>query len=147
MASRQRSSPKKARSVVRRAEALALRVQGYSYKEIGKRLAPSITEHAAWKLVQGGLDDVRLTMAEDAEGVRVVMLRRLDRATRLVMSRIDKGELAATDRLVRLQERTARLLGLDAPDNYEHAGAGGSALAAPVLLVPSVIDESNSSKA
>lgn len=131
----QKASRKRSKSLTRREQAVALRVQGLSYLEIGRRM--SITKQTAHSLVTKGLQETARRMAEDAEDVRQIELDRLDLAIALVMERVKKKDLAAVERLVRLEERRAKLLGLDAPDKYEHAGVGGSTLAAPVILIPS----------
>jgi hypothetical protein len=56
---------------------------------------------------------------------REISLRRIDIAIKSLMDRAEAGDLEAIDRLVKLDVRRARLLGLDAPAKQEIAGPGG----------------------
>jgi len=101
-----------------RREALDLRRAGHSYRTIARMQGVAVsTAHA------------RVTEAltaylprETVEDARRVELDRLDTATEhtlTIMTGSDDDELRlkAVDRLVRLAERRAKLLGLDAPTN------------------------------
>lgn len=120
----------------RRAEALELRLAGLSYRAVGERLG--VSESRAWRIVEAAL---RAAVSEPAAGVRRLELERLDvlleeamRQLRLdhamvshgkvVPGVVDEGaKLAALDRCLRIQERRARLLGLDAPAKVHVAEA------------------------
>lgn len=117
----------------RDAEACRLRTQGLGYQEIADRLGMS-SKSSAYEAVQRALRD---TVQEPADELRHLELLRLDelaRKARGVMETehyvVDKGTvvlwngaplvddgpaLAAIDRLLKVQERRAKLLGLDAP--------------------------------
>ena len=117
----------------RRANALELRSHGLTYDQIAAQLG--ISKSSAWETVQQGLAD---TIAEPAAAARKLELDRLDvlyqaamrvlEAQHLTVShgRVvehdgtpiddDGPVLQAIDRLVRISERRARLLGLDAPN-------------------------------
>jgi len=114
------------------AEACRLRARGRTYEQIGADL--HLSKSSAYEAVQRALAD---TVREPADEVRQLELLRLDelhRAALGVMEAthyvVDKGTvvqwegaplvddgpvLAAIDRLLRIQERRAKLLGLDAP--------------------------------
>lgn len=118
----------------RDAEACRLRAQNLSYRQIAAELGVDV--HTAYDAVQRGLRD---TLQEPADEVRRLELERLDelaqqarkvmlgthylinqgnvvRLTRRGAPLEDDGPvLAAIDRLLKIQERRARLLGLDAP--------------------------------
>ncbi len=118
----------------RDAEACRLRIQNLTYRQIAKVLDVSV--HTAYEGVQRALRD---TQQEPADGVKRLELERLDElaqkvtevmlATHYVVSQgkvvslsrdgepllDDAPVLQAVDRLLRIQERRARLLGLDAP--------------------------------
>lgn len=122
----------------RDAEATRLRARGHTYVEIAVELG--YADHAgARKAVQRALV---ATVAEPAEEVRALQLEQLDRlalAAWAVLERahvtvshgkiildeadqplLDDGPvLAAIDRLLKIQERRAKLLGLDAPARHE----------------------------
>lgn len=122
----------------RDAEATRLRALGHTYIEIADQLG--YADHAgARKAVQRALV---ATVAEPAEEVRALQLEQLDKlalAAWAVLERahvtvshgriirdeneqplLDDGPvLAAIDRLLKIQERRAKLLGLDAPARHE----------------------------
>ncbi|APZ43848.1 hypothetical protein [Acidihalobacter ferrooxydans] len=102
---------------MRRKEAVKLRLAGLSYRQIGDRLG--ISHVAALNHVRAVLDELRSETAETAEQIRRIELERLDCATALAMRMIDRGELAGIDRLIKIQERRARLLGLDAAERVD----------------------------
>lgn len=115
-------------TALRDAEACRLRTRGMGYLQIAKELGFADAS-GAHQAVQRGLQAIR---QESAEDVRRIELERLDGL--LDMAReiaeaahptVSAGKvldvpdnalrLAAMDRLLRIQERRARLLGLDAP--------------------------------
>jgi hypothetical protein len=117
----------------RDAQALELRADGASYRQIAERLGVSIS--TAWTCVERGLDRTR---REPADRLRVLEGERLDRlqdaAVQVLQARhvvvsggkvvkgadgsplVDHGPtLAAVRTLLAVQERRAKLFGLDAP--------------------------------
>lgn len=107
----------------RDAAAVRLRTEGLTYRQIANQLgfaAPS----GAHRAVERGLDAIR---AEEAETLRQLELHRLDLLHQRAWSELtrddeDSQPLAAIDRLLRVQERRAKLLGLDArPDTAQPA--------------------------
>jgi len=112
------------RIAARREKAIALRVRGKTVRDIAKELGVSVG------LAHSDLDAVRSELAEQtreyAETERSFQLARLDEATQLCMRLIqeagDEG-LAAVDRLVKLEDRRAKLLGTDAPERNEIVAA------------------------
>ena len=61
-------------------------------------------------------DTVRRGFAPDQVAeYRALMLARVERATRAIWPAVVRGDLFAVDRYVRLADRQAKLLGLDAP--------------------------------
>jgi len=123
----------------RDAEAARLRARGLSYRAIAARMGVDVsTAHAA---VQRAL---KATVEEPAADVRVLELERLDRMYETVMGVLERKHvtvsngkvvtlddepieddgpvLAAVDRLLRIQERRAKLLGLDAEKKINLSG-------------------------
>lgn len=128
-----------AETAERDAEAARLRSRGWSYRRIAAELDLSVSNaHAA---VQRAL---RAIVEEPAQDVRTLELERLDGMYDAVMKVLeakhftvsqgrlikiddepledDGPVLAAVDRLLRIQERRAKLLGLDAPTKAEVGG-------------------------
>ncbi|RKN61873.1 hypothetical protein D7231_31875 [Streptomyces klenkii] len=128
----------------RDAEAAALRARGLSYRQIADELGVART--TAHEMVERALQAI---VQEPAEQVRQLELDRLDHMYRSALGvlerrhvtvsqgrivKADDGEpleddgpvLQAIDRMLRIQERRARLLGLDAPSRVsvdaEHLG-------------------------
>ncbi|WP_298209430.1 hypothetical protein [Ferrimicrobium sp.] len=94
----------------KRATALELRLQGMTYRQIGD--AMGIADSSAHDLVTAALREipapgVELLRREQGETLRL-MLRHL-------WPRIERGEPRAIEVGVRILERQAKLLGLDAP--------------------------------
>lgn len=114
----QRNSPTALRVKARRAEAARLRMLGLDYRSIAERMGVSVG--GAHKLVKQASDEMRRDASEAIDIQRRIELERLDHATRVVMGQL--SQLAASkrvnthapDQLVRLSERRAKLLGLDA---------------------------------
>lgn len=122
----------------RDAEAARLRARGHGYQEIAEQLGYQ-NDSGAYKAVQRALVH---TMAEPAEEVRALQLEQLDRLTAAALAVLERNHvtvshgriirddedkpllddgpvLTAIDRLLKIQERRAKLLGLDAPARHE----------------------------
>ena len=117
----------------RDAEAARLRARSLTYREIGEQLG--LTVASAYEAVQRALRD---TLTEPAADVRELELRRLDEMWAAVLAVLERdhltvshgkvitidGEplkddgpvLSAVDRLLKIQERRAKLLGLDSAE-------------------------------
>ncbi|HYS41928.1 MAG TPA: hypothetical protein VEO01_40440 [Pseudonocardiaceae bacterium] len=122
----------------RDAEAARLRARGQSYRAIAAELG--YVDHAgARKAVQRALVAI---VAEPAEEVRALQLEQLDRLALAALGVLERNHvtvshgriirddneqpilddgpvLTAIDRLLKIQERRAKLLGLDAPARHE----------------------------
>lgn len=112
MCGESRTSERRICAVDRQRQALQLRAAGLSYRAIADQLGyagPS----GAFKAVISALDD---TVREPAREVRVLELERLDRLLAGVWEKATAGDIQAVAAALRVMERRARLLGLDAPD-------------------------------
>lgn len=132
-------------SATRDAEACRLRAQGLSYRQIAEQLDYS-DEAAAYRAISKVLKE---TVQEPAEELRALEVARLDALLtrawavlerdhvahsggKLVMVvgedgqeiplRDDAPTLAAIDRVLKIMERRAKYLGLDAPTKIEQGG-------------------------
>lgn len=102
---------------VRRGQALELRIAGASYRAIGAQLGTSAK--TAFYDVQrelAALEKVRRGRAEDLKGIE---LARLDRMTLALGRKVTGGEERAITAMLRVMERRARLLGLDAAQKLD----------------------------
>jgi len=97
-------------------DALRLRSEGLSYREIAERLG--VDTSTAYRRVQRALSAVP---AEDVETHRALELDRLDALQRAVWDKAIDGNLNALDRVLAIMSRRSKLLGLDAPQRREHS--------------------------
>ena len=95
----------------REREALHRRKCGWTYDRIGEALG--ITQQAAMACVRRALEKVAAECSEKAEEVRQLELDRLDAMLMGLWSKAEEGDPAAVDRVLRIQERRAKYLGLD----------------------------------
>jgi hypothetical protein len=95
----------------RHLQALELRKAGATYQVIADQLGYA-SPRGAHKAVASAL---KATLREPADGLRELELARLDSALLAIWRRVQSGDDKAIDRLVRIMERRAKLLGLDEP--------------------------------
>lgn len=111
---RQKTSPPAVRKAVGQAQAVQLRIQGYTYQTIAEHIG--ITKGTAHKWVSQAMRASAEASERDALSELGVDLARIDIAMKKVMALVERSDLAAVDRLIRLIDRRAKLLGLDATD-------------------------------
>lgn len=99
----------------RRLQAYQLRLAGLSYRRIGAEM--HMDHKDVWDLVN---EEMESRMAEPRERVRELELDRLDVMLVKVFERLGHGDISAVDRGLRIMERRAKLLGLDAPTVVEN---------------------------
>jgi preprotein translocase subunit SecD len=97
----------------RQLRALELRKAGATYQVIAEQLGYAQAK-GAYKAVASAL---KLTLREPAEELRELEVARLDAMLLVLWRRVQAGDEKAVDRVLRIMERRARLLGLDAPTN------------------------------
>ena len=112
-------SPPKVQAAVRRKEAVDLRLQGMTYREIGQELG--VTPTRARQLVAEALAAIEKDTAESAEELRRLELDRLDQLQSGLWEAAAGGNLKAVGAALKIMERRARLVGLDAPTRTENA--------------------------
>ncbi len=115
-------APKKLTAAERRAKALEARKAGFTYQAIGDSLG--ITQQAAHKTVMVALGVINDKIAEAAEEVRTIELERIDALFKVMYARALRGDYGATDRCIRLMDRRAKYLGLDAPKSIDITSGG-----------------------
>lgn len=98
-------------------KALGMRLAGAEFREIAEVLGVSATTVHS---------DVHRALAEipagEADELRRLEVSRLDRLQRAVWTTALGGDLGAVDRALRIIDRRAKLLGLDAPQRMEVSG-------------------------
>jgi hypothetical protein len=96
-------------------KALQLRMAGSTYNDIAEALGYS-SKTTAFHAVTNAL---RKAKQEPCEGVRALEIERLDAIFLPMYVKAKHGDYGAVDRCIRIMERRARLLGLDAPEKQE----------------------------
>ena len=99
----------------RQRQALELRKGGVDYATIAQHLGYK-DQSGAWRAVNRALT---ATLQEPADELRKLEVERLDAMYLAVATGIRNGNLGAIDRGIRIMERRAKLLGLDAPIKTE----------------------------
>jgi hypothetical protein len=117
-----KTSAAKARSLDRQAKALELRRMGLGYAAIGDQIGVGKTQ--AHRYVVAGLEDARAQISASADELKSEEISRLDGMLQALWPRARKGEAAAVDRVLKIGERRAKLLGLDAPTRTALEGGG-----------------------
>lgn len=117
------TSPRAIAVAEKRAEALEYRKQGYSYAQIAEAMDVSRTH--AFQLVDAAIKEI---VREPGEMVQDLELARLDDLTVAVMKSALAGDVMALDRVLKIAERRAAMLGIDAPTRSELTGKGGGAM-------------------
>lgn len=104
----------------RQLKALTLRKAGAGYWAIAEALG--YKDHSgAWRAVKAAL---KKTLQEPADELRQLELARLDDMLKAIAPHVAAGNLTAIDRALKIQERRARLVGLDAPMKQDVTSGG-----------------------
>lgn len=118
-----RSSAKTLLARQREQQGLELRLGGASYAQIAEKL--QMTAGGAFKAVDRALLRQRHDTDEKAEKLRRIELARLDRLQLGLWPKAKRGEEKAVREVLRVMERRAKLLSLDAAARLEHTGTDG----------------------
>lgn len=114
------------RIAARKAEAIRLRVRGKTIREIATELGISVGQ--AHKDLRAAMSETAREAEENVVEQRGLELNRLERALEVVENVLtnsvgaeegDELSLKALDRLVKIQEQRAKLLGLYAPEKKD----------------------------
>jgi hypothetical protein len=133
-----KTSPRVLATQQRRAIAVGLRTRGATYAQIEQvlrsqyahLLPPHYNIRRAYEDVSRALVEIRHQLAEDVETVRRLELERLDELQLSIWPAAQAGDLAAIHTVLRLMERRARLMNLDAPRKYAQTTPEGTPPAA-----------------
>lgn len=117
--------------MARISQALRLREAGLTYERIAQQLGVNL--RTAWDDVQIGLE---ISLYEPADQVRELELRRLDAMWATMYTKAIGGNIEATHAALRIQERRAKMLGIDAPNPDDGTGI-------VVGLIERILDESD----
>ena len=115
-----KSSVRRIRTTEKTLRALELRKRGLNYTQIGKKLG--CNRSTACRYVLSELENLADKCREEAVHVRDLELQRLDALYLKAWEAVEEGDLPSIDRCLRVQERRAKLLGLDAAEKVEHSG-------------------------
>ena len=118
---------KDAAAAERALQALTLRKAGASYEAIARQCGYA-SRSGAYQAVQR---ELRRTMQEPAEDVRQLELARLDDLYRAMVPKALTGDTWSVDRCLKIMERRALLLGLDAKNDAQ-AGVGMALVSVPI---------------
>lgn len=108
-----KTGARRVRGSVRRAQCMNLRRSGATYSEIGAQVG--ISRQAAFKHVKTEMLSLAEVASEDASAIRALEIDRLDRLQLGIWSSASTGHLGAIDRILKIMERRAKLLGIDSP--------------------------------
>lgn len=115
-----KSSVRRIRTTEKTLKALELRKRGMNYTQIGEKLGCS--RSIACRYVLSELENLADKCREEAVQVRDLELQRLDDLYLKAWEAVEGGDLPAIDRCLRVQERRAKLLGLDAAQKVDVQG-------------------------
>lgn len=128
-----RAKDDEARIEQRRKLVAANLLGGMNYRELAEVCGVSIgTISSDVKIILGRW---RKEQVADTSDYAQMELRRLDKALNAIWNKVIDGQLDALDRFLRIQERRAKLLGLDAPNETQLSGADGGPLAVSIIEV------------
>lgn len=125
-----RTSPAKARKLEMQAKALELRRGGAGFVEIGLKLG--VGKSTAHRLVEASMVDARAQISASVDEMRADEIARLDGMLAKLYPKAAEGDVNAIDRVIKIGERRAKLLGLDAP---VRVAQGGDPDAPPISTV------------
>jgi len=107
-----------------RSRAVELRKLGMSYQEIGKQLG--ISAQAAHKTVQKAMTEVKARQEDDAKIAKTLELEKLDNVEMRLWTESKTAAVPAFNTMLKVFERRARLMGLDAPVKHASTNIEGT---------------------
>jgi len=105
-----------------RSRVMTLRIKGHTFEQIGQIMAEEegrdtpYSKQAIFKTVSNMLEESRQLLDDEVEVLRAIEADRLDLLMQIPFKRaIEEGDLRSIDRVLKIMERRAKLLGLDRP--------------------------------
>ena len=121
-----RTSPAKARRLELQGKALELRRAGNGYEDIAEKLG--IGKSSAHRMVVAAMAGARAQIEASVDELRAEEITRLDGMLAKLWPKVtDDPDVAVIDRIIKIGERRAKLLGLDAPVRTSIQGGGDDA--------------------
>lgn len=133
-----KTSPRRLEAALRSKQALELRMAGVNFDQIANKLGYS-NRSGAYQAVMAAL---RRLPAPEVEEYRKLNIERLNKARMANWPNVTGGEHKAIEIEIKIQQREAAYLGLDAPQKVALGGADGG----PVTLRV-IYDDDNDKRA
>lgn len=130
-----KTSPETIENAERKAKAVELRKEGRTFEEIAQECGYN-SRQAAYEAVKSCIDAI---IEEPARDLLKLDLERLDKMFGIHYLNAQAGDVMALNGCLRIMERRARLLGLDAPVKQEVKNE--TTVTGGVLRVPMPLDE------
>jgi hypothetical protein len=118
-----KQSAGKLRGLALEKEVVQLRLAGAGYELIARNLGCSVG--GAYAALKRAIDRQIKEINETAGHVLELELKRIDVMLLGIWAKAMNGDVGAIDRALKLMDRRARYLGLDAPQRMEHTGKEG----------------------
>lgn len=113
MAAKNATNARKTKRLETQLKVMELRRMGKGYVEIANTLG--ISKSVAHRMVVAALQEIRQSIETETSHLKAEELSRLDAMLAGLWPEARKGSYAAVDRVLKIMERRAKLLGLDAP--------------------------------
>lgn len=126
-----KTNPDTIASRLKAVKAMELRMEGLPFTEIARQVGYN-SQQAAHDAVKRAL---LRTEREPADRLRELELARLDVLWQAQFMIAQVGDVQALSACLRIMERRAKLIGLDAPERKEVTGKDGEPLTAPTIII------------
>lgn len=111
--SQQKNTAQRLSVIQRQHHAVRLRMQNMTFQQIADALNVSVSQ--THRYVQNALKQLAKQISEDTEELRALHLQRIDRMAASLWPEAQSGNTQAITTMLKLMEREANLIGLDAP--------------------------------
>jgi len=124
-------APKSVEALDLTEKVVSLRASGANFREIARALDISVS--TAHSLLHKAIAQRREELGLKTDELVEVEVARCDQLQLAVWPKAIKGDTRAIAAALKVMERRARLLGLDAAQKVEHSGKGGGVMVLPAL--------------